>query len=243
MDRRIVLKVSGGALQGGRPFGIDPGELDRIAGQIGACSAEGVQIAVVVGGGNLFRGREAEASGMTAATAHQVGMLSTVLNGLALQDAVEARGVDVRTMSAIQMPQIAEPYIRRRALRHLDKGRVVICVGGTGNPFVTTDTATALRGIEVGASALLMGKNGIDGVYTADPNSHPDARRYDRLNFRDALAAQLGVVMDSAAISLCAEHGLPIHVFSIQAPGAIVDAVLRGRIGTIVHDGPTAIAA
>ena len=238
-----MLKVSGGALQGGRAFGIDPAELDRIAGQIAGCNGEGVQIAVVVGGGNLFRGREAEASGMTAATAHQVGMISTVLNGLALQDAVEAHGVAVRTMSAIQMPQIAEPYIRRRALRHLEKGRVVICVGGTGNPFVTTDTATALRGIEIEASALLMGKNGIDGVYTADPNSHADAERYERLNFQDALAAQLGVVMDSAAISLCAEHDLPIHVFSIQAPDAILEAVLHGKIGTIVHDGPTSIAA
>ncbi len=243
MERRIVLKVSGAALQGDRPFGIDPAELDRIAGQVAECSAAGVQIAVVIGGGNLFRGREAEASGMTAATAHTVGMLSTVLNGLALQDAVEARGADVRTMSAFQMPQIAEPYIRRRAIRHLDKGRVVICVGGTGNPFVTTDTATALRAIEIEASALLMGKHGIDGVYTSDPNREPDARRYETLNFQDAIAARLGVVMDSAAISLCAEHGLPIHVFSIQSDGAIVDAVLRDRIGTRIHAGPTALAS
>ena len=242
-QRRIVLKVSGQSLQGSRSFGIDPAALDSIAGQIARCSRDGVQIAAVVGGGNLFRGREAEDGGMAAATAHQVGMLSTVINGLALQDAVEAAGAEVRTMSAVQMPQLAEPYIRRRAVRHLHKHRVVICVGGTGNPFVTTDTASALRGIEIEASALLMGKHGTDGVYTADPARDPAARRYERLNYQDALAEHVGVVIDSAAISLCSEHRLPIHVFSINDPDAIVNAVLHDRIGTRVDGSPTELAA
>ncbi len=244
--RRIVLKVSGEALQGRRDSGIDPTALNDIARQIARCRASGVEIAVVVGGGNLFRGRLAGELGMSTATAHYAGMLATVINGLALQDAIEAAGPEVRTMSALHVRQVSEIYIRRRALRHLEKGRIVLCVGGTGNPYVTTDTAAALRGVELEADQLMMGKHGTDGVYTADPALNPDAQRYARLNYRDALRQNLGVLMDASALSLCEENGLPIFVFNIEAPNAIVSAALDPpnlrESGTRVDAGETQLA-
>ena len=183
---------------------------------------------------------------MSTATAHYAGMLATVINGLALQDAIEAAGPEVRTMSALHVRQVSEIYIRRRALRHLDKGRIVLCVGGTGNPYVTTDTAAALRGVELEADQLLMGKHGTDGVYTADPAHDPQAQRYARLNYRDALQQNLGVLMDASALSLCEENGLPIFVFNIEAANAIVSAALdRPNLhvaGTRVDAGETLLA-
>lgn len=244
--RRVVLKVSGECLQGQRDSGIDSQALNDIARQIAECRRRGVEIGVVVGGGNIFRGRIAAQLGMAEATAHYAGMLATIINGLALQDAIEAAGCEVRTMSALQVRQVAEIFIRRRAIRHLEKGRIVLCVGGTGNPYVTTDTAAALRGIELDAEQLLMGKHGTDGVYTADPAVNADARRYSRLNYRDALQQNLGVLMDASALALCEEHSLPIVVFNIEAPDAIVNTVIHGpeldRAGTFVDHGATVLA-
>lgn len=203
-------------------------------------------MSVVVGGGNLFRGRLAAELGMAEATAHYAGMLATVINGLALQDAIEAAGGEVRTMSALQVRQVSEIFIRRRALRHLEKGRIVLCVGGTGNPYVTTDTAAALRGIELDADQLLMGKHGTDGVYTADPALDSSAARYSQLNYRDALQQNLGVLMDASALALCEEHSLPIVVFNLESADAIVRTVIDGpdleRAGTLVDHGETRLA-
>ncbi len=243
---RVVLKVSGESLQGQRESGIDSDALNDIARQIVECRNRGVEIGVVVGGGNLFRGRLAAKLGMTEATAHYAGMLATVINGLALQDAIEAAGCEVRTMSALQVRQVAEIFIRRRALRHLEKGRIVLCVGGTGNPYVTTDTAAALRGIELDADQLLMGKHGTDGVYTADPAVDASAKRYAQLNYRDALQQNLGVLMDASALALCEEHSLPIVVFNIESADAIVKTVIDGpdleQAGTRVDHGATVLA-
>jgi len=243
---RVVLKVSGESLQGQRDSGIDPNALNDIARQIVECRQRGVEMGVVVGGGNLFRGRLAAELGMAEATAHYAGMLATVINGLALQDAIEAAGGEVRTMSALQVRQVSEIFIRRRALRHLEKGRIVLCVGGTGNPYVTTDTAAALRGIELDADQLLMGKHGTDGVYTADPALDPLAARYAQLNYRDALQQNLGVLMDASALALCEEHSLPIVVFNIESADAIVRTVIDGpdleRAGTLVDHGETRMA-
>ncbi len=245
-NSRVVLKVSGESLQGQRDSGIDSTALNDIARQIVECRNRGVEIGVVVGGGNLFRGRLAAELGMTEATAHYAGMLATVINGLALQDAIEAAGCEVRTMSALQVRQVSEIFIRRRAIRHLEKGRIVLCVGGTGNPYVTTDTAAALRGIELDADRLLMGKHGTDGVYTADPALDPTAKRYAHLNYRDALQQSLGVLMDASALALCEEHSLPIVVFNIESAGAIVKTVIDGpdleRAGTRVDHGVTRLA-
>ena len=199
-------------------------------------------MALVVGGGNLFRGRTAAEAGMDRATADYAGMLATVINGLALQDALEREDLQVRTMSAISVAQVAEAYIRRRAIRHLEKGRVVLFVAGTGNPYVTTDTAAALRGVEIDAARLLMAKNGVDGVYTADPAVDPAARRYATISYRDAIAQNIGVVMDTAALSLCEENDLPILVFDIAAPDAIVQAVMGGSVGTLVGPEATRLA-
>ncbi len=199
-------------------------------------------MALVVGGGNLFRGRTAAEAGMDRATADYAGMLATVINGLALQDALEREDMQVRTMSAISVAQVAEAYIRRRAIRHLEKGRVVLFVAGTGNPYVTTDTAAALRGVEIDAARLLMAKNGVDGVYTADPAVDPAARRYTTISYRDAIAQNIGVVMDTAALSLCEENDLPILVFDIAAPDAIVQAVMGGSVGTLVGPEATRLA-
>ena len=180
---------------------------------------------------------------MDRATADYAGMLATIINGLSLQDALEREDLPVRTMSAITVEQVAEPYIRRRAIRHLEKGRVVLFVAGTGNPYVTTDTAAALRGVEIGAARLLMAKNGVDGVYTADPALDAAARRYATISYRDAIAQNLGIVMDTAALSLCEENGLPILVFDIAPADAIVDAVMGGSVGTLVGSQPTQLAA
>ena len=239
---RVLIKLSGEALLGDRSFGIDLATLQRIGRQIKACHTTGYELALVVGGGNLFRGRTAAEAGMDRATADYAGMLATVINGLALQDALEREDLEVRTMSAIGVAQVAEPYIRRRAIRHLEKGRVVLFVAGTGNPYVTTDTAAALRGVEVEATRLLMAKNGIDGVYTADPVHDPAAMRYLTLSYRDAIMQNLGSVMDTAALSMCEENDLPIMVFDIAPADAIVQAVTQGRAGTLVGQVATTIA-
>jgi uridylate kinase len=236
--RRILLKVSGEALMGNAPYGIDPPTAAKIARQIEAARNEGTQVAVVVGGGNIFRGSFAAAAGMDRATADYGGMLATVINALALQDALEKIDVTVRTQTAINVQQVAEPYIRRRAIRHLEKGRVVLFAAGTGNPYMTTDTAAALRAIEVGAEVLLMAKHRTDGVYDSDPNKDPHARRFDRLSYMDALSRRLEV-MDSTALSLCMENELPIIVFDLAAPDSIVHAVRGERIGTRVGSEET----
>ena len=231
--RRILLKVSGEALMGDAPGGIDTSTVARIAGQIHAAQAQGVQIAIVVGGGNIFRGIQAAAAGMDRATADYGGMLATIINAIALQDALEKSGATVRTQSAINVQQVAEPYIRRRAIRHLEKGRVVIFAAGTGNPYMTTDTAAALRAIEIGADTLLMAKHGADGVYDSDPNKDTTAKRYASLTYMEAISRRLEV-MDSTALSLCMENELPIVVFDLAAEDSIVRAVSGERIGTYI---------
>ena len=225
--KRILLKLSGEALMGERQYGIDPAVLDLIARQITDVLNLGVEAAVVVGGGNIFRGTEASQQGMERATADYAGMLATIINALALQNALEKAGVTVRTQSAINVQAVAEPYIRRRAIRHLEKGRVVLFAAGTGNPYMTTDTAAALRAIEIGAEVVLMAKNKVDGVYEADPRQVPGARRFQTLGYIEAINRRLEV-MDSTALSLCMENALPIIVFDLSAPDSIVRAV-RGR--------------
>ena len=241
-NQRVLLKFSGEALLGDQPFGIDPSAVRRIAAEIKECHDLGIQTALVVGGGNFFRGRTAAKTGMDRATADYAGMLATVINGLSLQDALEDTGIQVRTLSAITIAQIAETYIRRRAIRHLEKGRVVLFVAGTGNPYVTTDTAAALRGVEIAADRLLMAKHGTDGVYTADPAKHPDARRFSRISYRDAINQNLGGVMDTAALSLCEENELPILVFDINATGGIVQAALGESTGTLIGEHETTLS-
>lgn len=231
--KRALLKVSGEALTGGDEFGIDLATLSNIAHQVKQAVDMGIELGIVVGGGNIWRGATAEARGMERATADYAGMLATLINALALQDAIEKEGVNTRTQSAITVQAVAEPYIQRRAIRHLEKGRVVLFAGGTGNPYMTTDTAAALRAIEIGAEVLLMGKNRVDGVYDADPLKNPKAKKFNQLSHIDAL--NLGLkVMDSTALSLCMENRLPIIVFDLQAPGSIVQAVAGEPIGTIV---------
>ena len=237
--KRVLLKLSGEALMGGLASGIDPVTLNRVALQVKTAAADlGVQIAVVVGGGNIWRGATASQTGMDRATADYAGMLATVINALALQDAIEQVGGDVRTQTAIPVQQVAEPYIRRRAIRHLEKGRVVIFAAGTGNPFMTTDTAAALRAVEIDAEVLLMTKNRVDGVYEADPRKQPEARRFRRLAYMDAISRRLEV-MDSTALSLCMENELPILVFDVASPDGIVRAVRGEEIGTRVASGET----
>ena len=239
--KRILLKISGEALMGGLASGIDPVTLNRVALQIKTAAADlGVQVAVVVGGGNIWRGATASQTGMDRATADYAGMLATVINALALQDAIEQVGGDVRTQTAIPVPQVAEPYIRRRAIRHLEKGRVVIFAAGTGNPFMTTDTAAALRAIEIDAEVLLMTKNRVDGVYEADPLKQPTARRFRHLAYMDAISRRLEV-MDSTALSLCMENELPILVFDVARPDGIVRAVQGEEIGTRVASVETVL--
>jgi len=230
--RRVLLKLSGEALLGERPYGVDPAVCAFIAKQIGEVHATGVEVGVVVGGGNIFRGLAASARGMDRATGDYIGMLATVMNGLALQDAIERAGMPVRVMSAIAMNEIAEPYIRRRAVRHLEKGRVTIFVAGTGNPYFTTDTAAALRAIEIGAEVLLKATK-VDGVYDADPMKDPSARRYDRLTYQDVLRDQLKV-LDAAAVSLCQENDLPILVFDLNAPDNIRRVATGEPVGTLI---------
>jgi len=231
--KRILLKVSGEALMGSAAYGIHPETVNRIATQIKATSDLGVQVAVVVGGGNIWRGAQASQTGMDRATADYAGMLATVINALALQDAIEQVGGDVRTQTAIPIQQVAEPYIRRRAIRHLQKNRVVIFAAGTGNPFMTTDTAAALRAVEIDADVLLLAKNRVDGVYDADPRKKPDARRFSTLSYMDALSRRLEV-MDSTALSLCMENELQIVVFDVGDPNGIVNAARGDDIGTRV---------
>ena len=240
--KRILLKLSGEALMGERQYGIDAAVLDFIARQITDVVNLGVQAAVVVGGGNIFRGTEASQQGMERATADYAGMLGTIINALALQNALEKAGVTVRTQSAINVQAVAEPYIRRRAIRHLEKGRVVLFAAGTGNPYMTTDTAAALRAIEIGADVVLMAKNKVDGVYEADPRQVPGARRFQTLGYIEAINRRLEV-MDSTALSLCMENALPIIVFDLSAPGSIVRAVRGEKIGTLVGSQESVLAA
>ena len=229
---RITLKLSGEALQGAQGFGIDPDVLDTIAEEVKGIVALDVQTSVVIGGGNIFRGVKASAQGMDRTSADYMGMLATVMNAIALQDALERLGVVTRVLSAIEMKEIAEPYIRRRATRHLEHGRVVIFAAGTGNPFFTTDTAAALRAMEVGSQILLKATK-VDGVYDKDPVKHADAVRYDRLEYLDVLKRSLHV-MDSTAISLCRENNLPIMVFDMLASGNIERVVRGEQLGTLV---------
>lgn len=238
--RRVLLKLSGEALMGVEPYGIDPTVAKSIAAQIKRVLEHGIQVGVVVGGGNIWRGLSASSKGMDRATADYMGMVATVLNGLALQDALEKAGVFTRVMTAIQMHEVAEPYIRRRAIRHMEKGRVVILAAGTGNPYFTTDTAAALRALELDADVLLMAKHGVDGVYSDDPRSNPEARRYRQLNHQDAIERNLRV-MDTAALSLCRENGLPILVFDMSGEGSIYSAVTGTAVGTLVNTGETII--
>jgi len=231
--KRVLLKLSGEALSGGTDYGIDATVLTKLANQIKQVIEMGVSVAIVVGGGNIWRGAKAEEEGMDRVTADYAGMLATVINALALQDALEKEGVITRTQSAINIQQVAEPYIRRRAVRHLEKGRVVIFAGGTGNPYMTTDTAAALRAIEIEAEVLLMTKNNVDGVYSADPRKKPDAKKLDRLTHLEALNMRLDV-MDATALSLCLENKLPIIVFDLQDLGNLEQVVTGESIGTLI---------
>jgi uridylate kinase len=232
---RILLKLSGEALMGQGQFGIDPAVASGLAGEIAAAQAQGHQLCVVVGGGNIFRGMAAAAQGFDRATADYMGMLATVMNALAMQNALEREGVDTRVLSAIPMSTVSEPYIRRRALRHMEKGRIVIFAGGTGNPFFTTDTAAALRAAEMGCDALFKGTS-VDGVYTADPKQQPDAHRYDEISFGTVLSDDLRV-MDAAAVALCRDNNIPIVVFNIRQPGNLAQVLAGGGTATIVQNG------
>jgi uridylate kinase len=239
--RRILLKLSGEALMGEGKYGIHPPTLERIATEIGEVVKAGVQMAVVIGGGNIFRGVSASTAGMDRANADYMGMLATVINAMALQDALEKHGVFTRVQSAIKMEQIAEPYIRRRAVRHLEKGRVVIFAAGTGNPFFTTDTAASLRAMEIGAEVIFKATK-VDGIYDSDPKKNPSARRYRTLTYMDVLRQNLHV-MDSTAISLCMDNELPIVVFDLTVHGNIRRAVTgSGELGTLVGAGETSWA-
>lgn len=240
--RRVVLKFSGEALAGDGGYGVDAAMLDRLRVDIQQVVSTGVEVAIVVGGGNILRGATASAAGaMDRATADYAGMLGTVINALALQAALEKGGLVVRTQTALNIQAVAEPYIRRRAVRHLEKGRVVIFAAGTGNPFVTTDTAAALRALEIGADVLLMGKNRVDGVYDADPRKSPEARRFVQVSYMDAISRQLEV-MDRTALTMCMDHGLPIVVFDIMEKGSIPRAAAGEPIGTVVTTGDTVLA-
>jgi len=235
--KRILLKLSGEALMGDLEYGTDPAQIERIATQVGDVRAKGVEVAVVVGAGNIYRGLEGAAEGMDRATADYMGMLATVLNALTLQDALEKVGADTRVLSAMAVTEVAEPYIRRRAIRHLEKGRTVIFAGGTGNPFFTTDTAAALRALEIHAEAILMAKNGVEGVYDSDPRLNPDAAFLPEISHRQAIERGLRV-MDSTALSLCMDNDLPIYVFNV-ADERNIDRIVRGeRVGTLVSSHP-----
>lgn len=232
--RRVLLKLSGEAFADPEiGYGIDSLTVHRVASEIAEALQSGVEVAVVVGGGNIFRGVSQAAKGMDPATADYMGMLATVINALALRDALESQGVDTRVQSAITMQELAEPYIRLRAIRHLEKGRVVIFAAGTGNPFFTTDTTAALRAIEINASGLLKASM-VDGVYDADPAENADANRLTELTYMEFIAGELRV-MDTTAVTMCKEHEVPIHVFDMTVPGNIVKAVRGDQIGTVVH--------
>lgn len=236
--KRVMLKLSGEALMGDQHYGIDPSMVAYIADQVAELQRMGVEVATVIGGGNIWRGVSAARQGMDRATADYMGMLATVINALALQDALESLGVFTRVQSAITMSEVAEPYIRRRAIRHLEKGRVVIFAAGTGNPYFTTDTAAALRAVEIGAEVLLMAKNRVDGVYSDDPQRNPEATKLDRLTYMEAI--RLGLrVMDTTALSLCMENDLPIIVFDLRNSEAMGRILAGEHIGTLVSPGAT----
>ena len=230
--KRILLKLSGEALMGDQPYGIDPAVANRIAQDVAGIQSLGVQTGIVIGGGNIFRGLAASARGMDRSTGDYMGMLATVINGLAMQDALEHQGVPTRVLTAIEMRAVAEPFIRRRAIRHLEKGRVVVFAAGTGNPYFTTDTAAALRAMEMKADVILKATK-VDGIYTADPVKHPEATRYDRISYLQVLQDRLQV-MDATAISLCMDNKLPILVFNLKTPGNIRRVVMGESVGTLV---------
>lgn len=231
--RRVLLKLSGEALQGERGAGIDFRVLEGLAGEIETVTKSGVQLAIVIGAGNFWRGQEAEKSGMERATADYAGMLATLINCVSLQSVLEKRGLEVRVQSAIEVKELAEPYIYRKAISHLEKGRIVIFAGGTGNPFFTTDTAAALRAVEIRADALLKATK-VDGVYDRDPVRFPEATRYDRISYTDVLVKNLKV-MDATAIAICRENGIPVIVFNLFSQGAVSKIVKGKRIGTLVE--------
>ncbi len=233
--RRTLLKLSGEALQGSSGYSIDPATLTYVSQEIKRVVDMEVQLGIVVGGGNIWRGAPAAAQGMDRAAADYAGMLATVINGLALQDALEKDEMVTRLQTALEIHSVAEPYIRRRAIRHLEKGRVVIFAAGTGNPYMTTDTAAALRAIEIGAEVLLMAKNQVDGIYDDDPWKNPNAKRFDRLTFLEAINLRLAV-MDSTALSLCMENGLPIIVFDLNKPQNLARIVAGESLGTVVSN-------
>ncbi|HWQ01786.1 MAG TPA: UMP kinase [Gaiellaceae bacterium] len=230
--RRVLLKLSGEALMGDQAYGIDQERIESLAREIVAVHEQGLEIAIVIGAGNIVRGMEAAAAGMDRATADYAGMLATVLNSLTVQDALERRGAQTRVLSAIAVAEVAEPYIRRRAIRHLEKGRIVIFAAGTGNPFFTTDTAAALRSLEIGAEAILMAKNGVQGVYDGDPREDPNAQFLPEVTHLEAIERGLKV-MDTTALSLCMDNNLPIHVFEL-AEGNIKRVVSGERVGTLI---------
>lgn len=232
--KRVLLKISGEALMGEGQYGIDIGVCERIAQEVQAASSSGVEVCLVIGGGNIFRGMQGAAKGMERASADYMGMLATVMNALAMQNAIEAVGGQARVLSAIPMMTVCEPYVRRRAMRHMEKGRVVIFAAGTGNPFFTTDTAAALRAAEMGCDALLKGTQ-VDGVYSADPKKDPDATRYERLSYHEVLARDLKV-MDASAVSLMRENGIPIVVFSIHKRGGLGEVIAGRGVCTTISD-------
>jgi len=231
--RRVLLKLSGEALMGDHDFGTDPKTVDAIAGEIVAVQSEGLELAIVVGGGNIYRGISAAAEGMDRATADYAGMLATVLNALALQDALERRGADTRVLSALEVSEVAEPYIRRRAMRHLEKGRVVIFAAGTGNPYFSTDTTAALRAMEIKAKVILKATK-VDGIYDADPVKVPDAKFFSEISYLEVLTQGLGV-MDTTAISLCMDNKVPIVVFNMRTKGNIKRVIMGEKIGSRVY--------
>jgi uridylate kinase len=235
--RRVLLKLSGEALMGGHEYGIDPAVVRGIADQVAESARSGTQIAIVVGGGNIFRGLAASARGMDRSTADYMGMLATVMNGLALQDALEQADCPTRVMSAIAMNEICEPYIRRRAVRHLEKGRVVVMVAGTGNPYFTTDTAATLRAVEVHAEVILKATR-VDGVYDADPETHPNALRFSRIGYTELLSSRLQA-LDATAVSLAMDNEMPIVVFDMTVAGNIARAIRGDRIGTLISGEET----
>ena len=232
--KRVMLKLSGEVLMGDTAFGIDPDTINRLAKELIEVQQAGVELASVIGGGNIFRGNMGTASGMDRASADYMGMLATMMNGVALQDAIERQGANVRVISALQVKEVAEPYIRRRAVRHLEKGRILIFAAGTGNPYFTTDTAASLRAMEIQADAVLKGTK-VDGVYTSDPAKNVDAKRYDTLTFTEALTKRLGV-MDATAMSLCRDNKMPIVVFDVTTPGQMLKVVFGQGGGTMVRE-------
>jgi len=233
--KRVLLKLSGEVLMGESGYGIEPDTINRLASELIEVRRSGVELAIVIGGGNIFRGMMGTASGMDRASADYMGMMATIMNAIALQDAIERQGEYCRVISALHVREVAEPYIRRRAVRHLEKGRIVIFAAGTGNPYFTTDTAASLRAMEINADVVLKGTK-VDGVYTADPMRNPDAERYETLTFTEALTKQLGV-MDMTALSLCRDNHMPIIVFDVTTKGQMLRAVSGESVGTLVKEG------